>query len=34
MLTFYKTQEGRMQQLSACEPGCWVHCVAPTDDEV
>ena len=34
MLTFYKTQEVRMQQLSACEPGCWVHCVAPTDDEV
>lgn len=34
MLTFYKTVEGQMQQLSACEPGCWVHCVSPTDEEI
>lgn len=34
MLSFYKTIDGRMQQLQTCEPGCWVNCVAPTDAEI
>ena len=34
MLSYYKTEDGRMARLAACEPGCWINCVAPTDDEI
>ena len=34
MLSYYKTVEGRMTQIAACEPGCWINCVAPADSEV
>ena len=34
MLSYYKTVDGQMMPLAACEPGCWIHCVAPTDEEI
>ncbi|HEX3016671.1 MAG TPA: magnesium transporter CorA family protein [Caproicibacter sp.] len=34
MLSYYKTEDGRMMQISACEPGCWINCVAPDDREI
>ena len=34
MLSYYKTVEGRMTRIGACEPGCWINCVAPADSEV
>lgn len=34
MLSYYKTAGGRMQELSASEPGCWINCIAPNDDEI
>lgn len=34
MLSYYKTENGRMEQLPSCEPGCWINCVAPDDREV
>lgn len=34
MLSYYKTVDGRMTALQASEPGCWIHCVAPTDEEI
>ncbi len=34
MLSYYKTENGRMLQLQACEPGCWINCVSPDDREI
>lgn len=34
MLTYYKTIDGHISSVSACEPGCWINCVAPDDDEI
>lgn len=34
MLTFFKTQEGRLTQIDALEPGCWVSLVKPTEEEL
>ena len=34
MLSYYKTQDGRMMQTAECEPGCWINCVAPDDREI
>jgi magnesium transporter len=34
MLSYYKTQDGRMTQVPECEPGCWINCVAPGDGEI
>ena len=34
MLSYYKTENGRMLQLPASEPGCWINCVAPDDREI
>ncbi|WP_326975684.1 magnesium transporter CorA family protein [Caproicibacter sp. BJN0012] len=34
MLSYYKTVDGRMTQIEACEPGCWINCVAPDDREI
>lgn len=34
MLSYYKTENGRMVQLPACEPGCWINCVSPDDGEI
>ena len=34
MLSYYKTIDGHITQLEACEPGCWINCIAPTDAEI
>lgn len=34
MLTYFKTMEGHISEIPACEPGCWINCVAPNDDEI
>jgi len=34
MLSYYKTVDGRMTQIEASEPGCWINCVAPDDREI
>ncbi|WP_195985854.1 magnesium transporter CorA family protein [Clostridium sp. D33t1_170424_F3] len=34
MLSYYKTIDGQMTRLEACEPGCWINCIAPTDAEI
>ncbi|HEX3039485.1 MAG TPA: magnesium transporter CorA family protein [Caproiciproducens sp.] len=34
MLSYYKTIDGHIQQIPACEPGCWINCVAPDDEEI
>ncbi len=34
MINYYKTINGRMEEVKTCEPGCWVNCIAPEDDEV
>ncbi len=34
MVNYYKTVNGRIEQIKTYEPGCWVNCVAPEDDEI
>lgn len=34
MVSFYKTLDGRIEEIDKYETGCWVNCIAPDDDEV
>ena len=34
MVNFYKTLNGRIQEIEEYEVGCWVNCIAPDDEEV
>ncbi len=34
MVSYYKTIDGKMTALNAFEPGCWIRCVAPVEQEV
>lgn len=34
MVNYYKTVNTRIEEINEYEPGCWVNCVAPEDDEV
>lgn len=34
MLTYFKTIDGHISEIPACEPGCWINCVAPNDAEI
>lgn len=34
MLSYYKTEDGRVMRIPACEPGCWINCVSPDDREI
>ncbi len=34
MISYYKTIDGRIEEIRKYEPGCWVNCVSPEDDEV
>ena len=34
MVNFYKTVNGRIEEIQEYEVGCWVNCVAPDDEEV
>lgn len=33
MISYYKTIDGKISQIDSCEEGCWVNCIAPTEDE-
>lgn len=34
MLSYYKTAGDKMEELPSCEPGCWISCIDPQDEEV
>ena len=34
MINYYKTVNGRIEEIREYEKGCWINCVAPEDDEV
>ena len=34
MLSFYKTVDNRIQQISQAEEGCWISAISPTEEEV
>ena len=25
---------GKVTEIESCEPGCWIRCIAPTNDEI
>lgn len=33
MVSYYKTVNGRIEEIKEYEPGCWVNCVAPEEEE-
>lgn len=34
MLSYYKAENDRMVRVDAFEPGCWINCVAPEEEEI
>lgn len=34
MINYYKTAEGRIDEIKEYEPGCWVNCIAPEEEEI
>lgn len=34
MVNYYKTIDGFICPVDACEPGCWVNCIDPNEEEV
>lgn len=34
MMTYHKTIDGRITPIEAYEPGCWINCIAPEEDEI
>lgn len=34
MVSFYKTINGRISQIEYYEPGCWINCINPEEDEI
>lgn len=34
MISYYKTINGRIQEIEAYEPGCWINCIEPEGEEV
>ena len=34
MLFYFKTSDGEMKRLEQAEPGCWISCIAPEDEEI
>lgn len=34
MIAYYKTVNGRIARIDDYEPGCWINCVEPKEDEV
>ncbi len=34
MINYYKTINGRIQEIEEYEPGCWINCVEPDGEEV
>ena len=34
MLSYFKTVDGRVRSTAGWGPGCWINCVAPSEDEI
>ena len=34
MLSYFKTIDGRVRSVAEWEPGCWINCVTPTEEEI
>ncbi|HIS69912.1 MAG TPA: magnesium transporter CorA family protein [Candidatus Gallacutalibacter stercoravium] len=34
MINYYKTIDGRITPIAQYEPGCWIDCIAPQEDEI
>lgn len=34
MMSYYKTVNGRVAQIEAFEPGCWINCIDPEEEEL
>ena len=34
MLSYFKTIDGRIRAVPEWEPGCWINCIMPTEDEI
>ncbi|MBQ1660737.1 MAG: magnesium transporter CorA family protein [Clostridia bacterium] len=34
MISYYKTVDGKIQEIREYEQGCWINCIAPDDEEV
>ena len=34
MINYYKTINGKIEEIKEYEKGCWINCIAPEDDEV
>ncbi len=34
MISYYKTINGRIQEIEDYEPGCWINCIEPDGEEV
>ncbi len=34
MINYYKTVDGRVEEINEYEQGCWINCIAPDEDEV
>ena len=34
MVSYYKTIENKVTEIEKCENGCWINCIAPTEDEI
>lgn len=34
MVSYYKTIDGHITQIDSYEPGCWINCVEPQEEEV
>lgn len=34
MVNYYKTIDGRIEEIEKYEVGCWVNCIDPNDDEI
>ena len=34
MISYFKSMNGKVTEIESCEPGCWIRCIAPTNDEI
>ena len=34
MLSYFKTIDGRVRPVPEWEPGCWINCIMPTEEEI
>ena len=34
LISYFKSMNGKVTEIESCEPGCWIRCIAPTNDEI